>query len=238
MDRKIKEALNEAFEAPAPAHKHEFLRGVPLQRVSVFSFMLSQSGYIRKQVLALSLFLLMLSLTGACFLELDMLWVISAFMPFIALSAVAENSRSMAYGMDELEMSSRFSLRHVLLARMGIVGALHLTLLCLLMPLVHAHSIFTVLQVGVYMLMPYLMTDVVSLWIIRNIRGKEGLYSCVGVAVCVSSLYFIFKEQLINILYMNYFGWLIVALIILIILCVKEMKKMVQQTEELRWNLS
>lgn len=233
MDRKIKEALKEAFEAPAPAHKHEFLRGVPLQRVSVFSFMLSQAGYIRKRVLGLSLFLFALSLTGACFLELDMLWVISAFMPFLALTAVTENSRSMVYGMDELEMSSRFSLRNVVLARMGIIGVLHLILLCLLMPLAYDHSIFTVLQVGVYMLIPYLLTDVVSLWLIRNIRGKEGIYSCVGAAVCVSSLYSIFREQLINILYMNYFGWLIAALIALIFLCVKETKKMVQRTEEL-----
>lgn len=233
MNRKMKEALKEAFEVPAPTRKQEFLRGVPLQRVSIFSFMLSQAGYIRKRVLGLSLFLFVLSLTGACFLELDMLWIISAFMPFVALSAVVENSRSMAYGMDELEMSSRFSLRSVMLARMGIMGALHLVLLCLLMPLAYAHSIFTVLQVGVYMLIPYLMTDVVSLWLIRNIRGKEGIYSCVGVAVCVSSLYSILREQLIKTLYMNYFGWLIAALIILIILCVKEMHKMVQLTEEL-----
>lgn len=233
MDRKMKDALKEAFEAPAPTRKREFLRSVPSQRVSIFSFMLAQAGYIRKRALGLSMFLLALSLTGACFLELDMLWVISAFMPFIALSAVTENSRSTTYGMDELEMSSRFSLRNVVLARMGIMGLLHLILLCLLMPLAYAHSMFTDLQVGVYMLIPYLLTDVVSLWTIRNIRGKEGLYSCVGIAVCVSSLHSIFRERLINTLYMNYFGWLIVVLIVLIILCIKEMKKMVRQTEEL-----
>ena len=237
MDRKIKEALKEAlkeaFEAPAPTRKQEFLQGVPPQRVSVFSFMLSQAGYIRKRMLGLSLFLFVLSLTGAYLLELDILLIISAFMPFIALSAVTENARSMAYGMDELEMSSRFSLRNVVLARMGIMGALHLILLCLLMPLAYAHSIFSVVQVGVYMLIPYLITDVVSLWIVRRIRGKEGLYSCVGVAVCVSSMYSIFRMQLINILFMNYFGWLIAALIVLIILYVNEMKKMVRWTEEL-----
>lgn len=238
MNRKMKKALKEAFEVPAPERKREFLRGVPLQKVSIFSFMLSQAGYIRKQVIGLSLFLFVLSLTGACFLELDMLWIISAFMPFIALSAVTENSRSLANGMDELEMSSRFSLRNVVLARMEIMGVLHLILLCLLIPLAYIHSVFTVMQVGVYMLIPYLMTDVVSLWIIRKIRGKEGIYSCVGAAVGISSLYSIFREQLINTLYMNYFGWLIVAMIVLTILCANEMKIMVRQTEELRWNLS
>ena len=237
MNKKIKEALKEAFEAPVPVRKQEFLSSIPRQRVSFFSFLLSQAGYIRKWGLILSLFLFVLALTGACFLDFDMLWIISAFMPFIALSAVTESSRSTVYGMDELEMSSRFSLRNIVLARMGILGVLHLFLLCLLMPLAYTHSMFTILQVGVYLLMPYLITDVVGLWLIRNIRGKEAVYTCMGVAVCISALYSLLKVQLLDILYMNYFEWLIVMLIVLIILCIKEMKKMVQQTEELKWNL-
>lgn len=238
MNRKMKEALKEAFEAPAPIRKQEFLRNIPRQRVSIFSFMLSQAGYIRKWALVLSLFVFVLSLAGACFLEVNMLWVISAFMPFVALSAVTENSRSATYGMDELEMSSRFSLRSVVLARMGILGVLHLVLLCLLMPLAYAHSMFTFLQVGVYLLIPYLLSDVVGLWITRIIRGKEGLYTCVGAAVCISVIHSLLTEKLVNILYTNYFEWAIAALLVLIFLCIKETKKMVRQTEELRWNLS
>lgn len=238
MNKKIKEAIKEVFEAPAPTRKREFLRNAPRQRAGIFSFMLSQVGYIRKWVLVLSLFLFVLSLAGACVWELDMLWIISAFMPFIALSAVTENSRSAVYGMDELEMSSCFSLRSVVLARIGILGVLHLILLCLLMPLAYAHSAFTVLQVGVYLLMPYLITDVVSLWMIRNIRGKEGIYACVVVAVCISGLHSFLRVPLVNMLYMNYFEWLIVMLIVFIILFIKEMRAMVQRTEELKWNLS
>lgn len=238
MNTKMKEALREAFEAPAPIRKQEFLKNVPVQRGSIFSFMLSQAGYIRKRVMLLSLFLFLLSSVGACFLEQDMLWVISAFMPFIAMSAVAENSRSSTYGMDELEMSSRFSLRNIVLARMGILGVLHLVLICLLMPLAYFHSVFTFSQVGVYMLIPYLLTDLVGLWITRNIRGREGLYTCVGVAVCISVSHSLLSEQFIKVLYMDYFEWLIAVLIILIILCINEMRKMIQQTEELRWNLS
>ena len=238
MNRKMREAIKEAFEAPAPIRKQEFLRNIPRQRISIFHFMLSQAGYIRKWVLILSLFPFVLSLAGAYFWKFDMLWIISAFMPFIALSAVTENSRSMTYGIDELEMSSCFSLRSVVLARMGILGVLHLVLLCLLIPLAYTHSVFTILQVGVYLLMPYLMTDVLGLWLVRNIRGKESIYACMGVAVCISALYSLLSARLVNILYMNYFEWLIVILIVLIILCLKERKKMVQQTEELRWNLS
>lgn len=238
MNRKMKEAIREAFEAPPPMHKQEFLRNIPRQRVSMLSFMLSQAGYIRKWVFVLSLFLFVLSLAGACFLELDMLWIISAFMPFIASTAVTENSRSMAYGMDELEMSARFSLRYVVLARMGILGVSHLILLGLLVPLAYTHSAFTLLQVGVYLLLPYLMTAVAGLWVIRKMRGRESLYTCMGVAVCVSGLYSLLRQQLVNILFRNYFGWLAAALVVLIFLCIQETKKMVQQTEELKWNLS
>ena len=238
MNRKMREAMKAAFEAPAPTRKREFLRNIPQRRMSIFSFMLSQAGYIRKQVIMLSLSIFIMSLAGACFWKLDMLWIISAFMPLLALSAVTENSRSATYGMDELEMASRFSLRNVVLARMGIMGILHLIMLCLLMPLAYIHSIFTIMQVGVYLLIPYLVTDVTGLWLIRNMRGKEGLYACAGLSVCISGMHCLLRELLINILYMNYFEWLIVLLIVLFILCIKETKIMVQQTEELRWNLS
>ena len=238
MNRKMKEALREAFEAPAPEHRQDFFENIPQERVSLISFMLSQAGYIRKRVLVISLFPVLLSLAGACVLDFDMLWAISAFMPFLALSAVTENFRSAAYGMEELEMSARFSLKSVVLARMGILGALHLVLLCLLMPLACIHSIFTVMQTGVYLMISYLLADVTGLWILRNLRGKEGLYACMGAAVCISSLYSLLRVRLIRLLYRSGFAWAVVLLVILLILCVSETKKMVRQTEELRWSLS
>ena len=238
MNRKMREALKEAFEAPAPAHKQDFLGNVPQGRVSLFSFMLSQAGYIRKRVFVISLFPVLLSLAGVCVLNFDMMWIISAFMPFLALSAVTENFRSAAYGMEELEMSARFSLKSVVLARMGILGALHLVLLCLLMPLACVHSIFTAAQTGVYLLISYLLADVTGLWILRNLRGKEGLYACLGAAVGISGFYSLLRIRLVRLLYGSGLTWAVVLLIVLLILCVSEMKKMVRQTEELRWNIS
>ncbi len=237
MNRKMKEALQVAFEAPAPAHRQDFFENIPQERVNLISFMLSQAGYIRKRVFVISLFPVLLSLAGACVLDFDMMWIISAFMPFLALSAVTENFRSAVYGMEELEMSARFSLKSVVLARMGILGALHLVLLCLLMPLACVHSIFTVAQTGVYLLISYLLADVTGLWILRNLRGKEGLYACIGAAVCISSFYSLLQVRLVRLLYRSGFAWAVVLLVILLILCVSEMKKMVRQTEELRWSL-
>ena len=238
MNMRMKKILKEALEAPAPVNKQDFLRKIPAQRVSMLSFMVSQAGYLRKRVWIISIVPVILGLAGACFLDRNLLWPVSAFMPLIALSALTENFRSEAYGMEELEMSSRFSLRSVVLARMGILGVLHLILLCLLLPIVHMHGIFTVLQTGIYLLIPYLLTDVLDLWVIRTIRGKEGFYVCTGVAVCISCMYSFLRAALVKVLFISYFEWMMAILVALAVLCIWEMKKMVQMTEELRWSLS
>lgn len=53
----------------------------------------------------------LIALMGARAFEKDVLWVISALIPFIALSLVTENARSNTYSMAEFEMSARFSLK-------------------------------------------------------------------------------------------------------------------------------
>ena len=55
-------------------------------------------------------------------MEKDVLWIISALIPFIAMSILTENARSGIYLMAELEMAARFSLKSVILARMEILG--------------------------------------------------------------------------------------------------------------------
>ncbi len=50
------------------------------------------------------------------------IWIVSSFLPFIALAGFTEIARSTSYNMAELEMSCKYSLSHVLLARLGILG--------------------------------------------------------------------------------------------------------------------
>ena len=48
----------------------------------------------------------------------NVLWITAALLPFVALLAVTEGTRSAVYGMEELELATRFSLKSVLLARL------------------------------------------------------------------------------------------------------------------------
>ena len=214
MDQELKKALQDAFEAPAPKRKEAFLRSVPQPGISNLSFMISQAGYIRKRVWGISGVLFGVAYLGACVLGQDVMWVISALLPFAAVSVVSEHHRSYVFQMSELEMAARFSLKSVALARIGILGISHLLLLLFLIPAefvasgtvemvgmvlrtllmlflipacawFHTSSLF---QTGLYLLVPYLLSADAGLWAVRKTQGQEAIYACVGIAVCVSGL--------------------------------------------------
>lgn len=232
-----KKILRQAFEAPAPLRKKEFIRTLPVPEADWRELLLVQAGYIPKWIWGMSTALFVISLIGACFLEKEMLWMISALLPFVALTAVTENARSIVYDMAELEMAARFSLKSIMLARMGILGSFHLLLLCFLVPVGQQNSTVTLLQAGVYMLVPYLLTTAAGLWIVKRVRGKEAVYGCMGAAAAVSVAEGILHGAA-SVLYENAFlCWWVAALLLLAALTAAQYHKMIHQAEELTWSL-
>lgn len=236
MNRKWKEALKNAYKIPEPIHKTEFLRQIRRSEISTCSFMLSQVAYIQKWVIILSVLTFVASVPGGSVLKRDTIWVLSAWMPFIALSAVTQTARSEVYKMAELEMVSRFSLKSVMLARMGIIGLLHLLLLMLLLPLLCYYSAYSIWQVGVYLLVPYLLTTVLGLEAGRRVKDRDSLYVSIGVAFFVSIMNLVMKTLIPLFYQKQLFVWWVIILLFLIIKSVKEYQSMIKQTEELLWN--
>lgn len=242
MNQEMKKGLQEVFEAPAPQRKEDFLRQIKRNRIlcdeiGYGKFMWMQAAYIRKWVWLLSFGVFLVALVGGCLLEREVLWLLSALMPFLALSMIAENVRSEKYGMTELEMATRFSLRSVVLARMGVVGICHLVLLGVLMLLGYQNGATSVLQTGVYLLVPYLLTDVGSLWLVRKLRNREALYASLGFAGLVSVMP-IASQYTKEFLYRaQNFGWWVFALIVLCIVMVAEWRKRIGNMEEMEWSL-
>lgn len=236
MNNKLKKALSKSFEAPAPTRKKAFLRSIQKPSIGYFDFVCAQAAYIRKWVWLISTLFFIVAVIGAKFMNQNMLWCVSAFMPVLALSIITESGRSEVYGMSEFELSTRFSLKSVVLAKLGILGFSNFVLFCLLIPFAYINSCVSVLQTGVYMACPYLLTIFGGLWIVRKVRGKESIYICCGIAAAVSlgniilyqSSYIVYSEQ--------GFIWWISALIFSLIGTVNQCYKMIKQTEELAWN--
>ncbi|MDE7274117.1 MAG: hypothetical protein K2N95_13825 [Lachnospiraceae bacterium] len=217
MKQELIKELKRAFEAPAPLHKKAFLRTLEQTKISMPVFVLSQIGYIRRWIWIISVLIFVISMVEAARLSAETVWVISALMPLLALTVVSESGRSENCEMAELEMATRFSLRSVTLARLGILGAENLIILSLLLPIEIWRQGLGVLQAGVYILLPYLMMTFVGLSIVRRIRGREAVYICVGIAVCISFLVITLHSSTLQLYQAGDFVWWTVILSLLCI---------------------
>ena len=124
MRKEMRQALEKAFEAPKALGKQHFLKEHKGKRyyIRMDEFILLQVGYIRKRTWMISAVVFILGITAASVMKSELVWVLSAVMPFLALTIISEWMRSIAYGMFELEQVTRFSFKSVLLARLGILG--------------------------------------------------------------------------------------------------------------------
>lgn len=229
----LKENLKHAFEAPPPQRKREFLRGIALPQMSLYEFMLSQVGYIRKWIWGISAMVFALSLLGAGIFSNDILWIISALTPLLALTIVSECGRSESYEMAELEMATRFSLRSVIIARLGILGMENLVIFCLLIPVGIWKNVMDPVAIGVSILTPYLLTTFIGLYIVRKFRGREADYFCACISGLVSVSVLFLRYTFPQIFQSKNFVWWIVVALLLCIGTVKQTCQLINGTEEL-----
>ena len=171
----------------------------------------------------------------ACnYMDRDVLWALSAMVPFLAVLLVAEGLRSEICGMAELEIATRFSLKSLILARMAVMGAVHLLLLIMNTFIGYWQGGISLLHVGVYLLTPYLLVNVTGLFLARRIRGRECIYGIMAMATVVAVFPFVardlYREEM--------FFWWLVALVVVSALTIKGWKRNVERWEEYAWNLS
>lgn len=237
MKQAFRKELKDLFEPPEPLYKKEFLRQLEQPKISTFQFVCSQTGYIRKWIWAFSALVFAVSAAGVFFCSLDMLWGISAFTPLLALTVLSESGRSGNYGMEELEMATRFSLRSVILGRLGILGTGNGILLCLLLPIGIWNSMISPIRAGVYIVTPFLLTAFSGLWIVRKFKGREAVYFCMGIAACVSFSVFFSHMTFPQIYQGDYFAWWIAGGGLLFLGTAKQCCNMINRTEEFVWSL-
>jgi hypothetical protein len=230
-----KSELQQGFAPPTPTRKRAFLRQFSASNMSFTDVLYSQIGYIQKWVWILSAVIytaaILLMYTRSPYL----LQMLSACTPLLALTIVAESSRSMCCGMAELELSTRFSLKTVVLARLIPLGCVH-PMLILLLAMGLGKSLHSPLAAIVYTSAPFLLTAFWGLTITRKYRSHEALYACVGIAFAVSLLTLL-SHKMCSVLYeARHLIWWILAVTALTIGTVKLFRTILFETEELAWS--
>ena len=225
-EKEIKSILEKALSAPQPRNKAEFIKSAEPPKLNTFAFMIQQVSYIRKITWIVTFFICICAFLCVAYIEKDYVWVISSLMPLLAVSSITETIRSKTYGMAELEQASRFSLKSVLFARMGILGGVHLLIFTVLIPWIEYKKGF------VYLFVPYLLTSVLCLITVRKMHGKEVNYVCMGISVGVSLLNLIGKANISVIYEGNNLIWWWIAAVYLGVVLWKESQKSICEVEK------
>lgn len=253
-DRELKQCIKQTFPVPEPEHKQKFFADLNGQRIpdgavvrnrdaayyreqasgmSRRAFYLTQLGYIRKRIWLFAGLLMALAVGMAYSLEnlplgigrgKELLCSVSAVVPLLAVLVIVEVNRSFACGMDELEMSTRHNLLEVYLARMLFLGVGNFLWMFFALLLLVRESRELMLMLGIYLMVPYLLTTVLALEVVRCSRKESKTVYCVAAACMVSAVCFLIQNQgSINIYEDRYQRLWIVGFLILLYLTGKKL---------------
>lgn len=235
-DKPWKQGLQQVYLPPAARKKQEFLKQFQQPELSTFRFLLTQAAYLRPWSWLVSVGILMAALLITQNYRPEEVWLVSALLPFAALATVAELSRSARYHMEELELSARFSLKTLLMARMTLLGLGNLILLGVLLPLVAGRSQLPLVQTGCILLCPYCLTSLICLMLSCRFRGNEVVFLCAMAAAAVSGLCCLWQNACLVMETGNHPVTLAGCTLLLLGLMIWEYRKYLFCGEELVWN--
>ena len=189
-DRQLKKMIADAYELEPSHDKTAFLKQYRTRELHIWDILDQQSREIGLVNLIVSLLVLFviwqiaLQKENSDILEFAR---ISSLIPAIAITAVSGMGRSEKYGMDELEMSTRFSLRAVMSARLVVVGSIDMLIFILLMIILGHCTDFSTLQTLMVLTIPYLLTAWGCLLITRKMHNSKEIGVCLayGALVCL-----------------------------------------------------
>ena len=232
MERRLKEVLNRYYEAPKPQQKQAFIRQFGVQKINLPRLILMQAKYISKWVWMISALLCVVIYAVTYVMEEKYISVIYGMVPFLVMISVTESIRSYRYGMEELELSTRFSLKSIVMARMAMLGIGNMAVLIVIANVLGQREGYQVLHI----LTPYFLTAGGSLYIVRTIRGSENTFYCFVLVVAVSFLQMLLTWQFYEVFTPNYMPVWVVCFVIGVAVTIKESYWTIRMTEDLVWN--
>lgn len=232
MERRLKEELSKYYEAPAPQKKQAFVRQMGVPKINLAYLTMLQVKYISKWTWLCSAVFCGLIYMMACSVDAKYARVVLAILPFWVMVSVTESMRSYRYGMEELELSARFSLKSIVMARLLVLGGGNLMVLAVTTGILSDASNFHVLHV----MTPYFLTAGGGLFIVRNIKGSENTLYCFVLAAVVSVLELILQWQYQELFLQRYtIAWAALCMAG-VVFTLKESYRTIRMTEDLAWN--
>ncbi len=237
MNSRIRRTLSEAASTPDYNRKDQFIRAYrrtyARTRISTIDIIRNQFGYIRMSVWLISLVALAVAIWGINE-DSEVVFAVSAIMPFVSGIAVFDFLRSGMYEMTELESVTYVSKRGILFARFICIGVAHIALVALLAFIVGKQSSYGCLMTGAMLTIPYLLSSITSMELERTTIGRKNAMGCIIVSAIVSGIMIVLNNERWFFAEINQGVWYIAAIVLIIMECI-EIKKTFRW-EEYAWN--
>ena len=225
--KKLVHALKSCYEPPGPERKAEFIRRMKrgnMSKLNLWEILRAQCRYVSKWTwLGVTVFLLVAVVVGE-FGDSRCAGMVSAMAPFLAVLALSEVTRSARHGMDEMEMAARFSLKSIIFMRLLLVGIADVFLLVVAAVLMRGMGAIMIF----YILLPYLVTTLGGLTVVRTYRTGENMYICAGFASAVALITGILPINMPELFETGYQYLWILANIVMAVMVWRECQRMIQ----------
>lgn len=237
----LKIKLEKVYSPPTPERKGEFLQKLSYPQISFWEFLRIQAFYIGKLVWAGNIFLFCAGVfLGKFLMEKEfsggMLAAFCAVLPFVVALLAGEVSKSTRFGMQELELSARYRMEQVMLARLFLLsGAATLLILggCIF---ISWNSMVGMLPCIFYLTVPMLFNAVSSLWICRQIPSLEIRDVSLGISAGMAGIHILAMERMAWMYEKAYLIFWVGMLLVLLVVLSKQVKQYRRNLEGYVWN--
>lgn len=236
-DAELKKVLSDCFEVEPSDRQKRFIRKYRRRELKFSELLYIQLKYMWFQYIAVLLLLLGIVAYQIMFVKEETVLLISSIMPFLAIIALSGLGKASRVGMDELEMTTRFSIRMLKSIRLVLVGTAGIIAIGITSMAFVLFLDMSISSAVLFCAFPYMITTLASMILIRRWHAKENIFGCVAIAALLSVLTITKSiSNLWQILPMNErIGFL--SLIVIMIITAREISLYLKESEELQWNL-
>lgn len=234
-NRDLKEMLKTAYNLQETNSEKNFIKKHEKRSLNTLSIINIEFRYMGIKNILAGICLCVFLFLCAKKRDLSFMWAISSFIPFATLIPLIAMGRSERFKMNELEATSRFSLRYIRMVRIAILGIF--SSITLLISSIIFKSIFSVSFTDIFLniAIPYFLSIWGGLVITRKWHSNENILAIAGVSLLNSIFPIIVREveKVFNI--STYF--VLILTVFVVIATVKECFIYVKESENLSWSL-
>ena len=203
-----------------------------------FQKIIKQLPFINKKTVCIQILLLILGVFIIHYTSFESTrLLLSLVMPILAFFQIAEMQRCFKYNMYEIEMVCKINLRNIITTRLIIMSTINLLIMTLLAIMTGAKFQTGINLLMVYLLVPFLITNVVNMEISKIVKNKQNDVANIGIALLMNVILLVSHIRFPYIYERScVFIWIIVLLIAGVYL-MKNIYQIYEKEDEYIWNL-